>query len=202
MAKENSLLVQEAKESLNGKWGLAIGTYLVYMLIVGVVIFIFSFTPYVGDYAASIVTLLIGGPFALGIAIFALSISRNQDASLNQIFQGFNYFGKAFYLNLLIGIFTFLWMLLLIVPGIIKALSYSMAFFIFADDGAKAPMNVIYESKKMMYGYKGKLFCLYLRFFGLLLLCILTLGIGFLWLLPYMQVTMAKFYEDVKMRQE
>lgn len=50
----------------------------------------------------------------------------------------------------------------------------------------------------MMDGYKLKLFRLVLRFLGLGLLCILTLGIGFFWLIPYTQVCMAKFYDDVK----
>ena len=59
-------------------------------------------------------------------------------------------------------------------------------------------MDAIDKSKKMMDGYKWKYFCLVLRFLGWALLCILTLGIGFLWLIPYMQVSMAKFYDDVK----
>jgi uncharacterized membrane protein len=89
-------------------------------------------------------------------------------------------------------------MLLLIIPGIIAALSYSMTFFIIADDESIEPMEALKKSKKMMEGYKLKLFYLSIRFFGLALLCILTLGIGFLWLIPYTYVTMAKFYDDIK----
>jgi uncharacterized membrane protein len=95
-------------------------------------------------------------------------------------------------------LFILLWTLLLIIPGIIAAISYSMTFYILADDNSIGAMDAIDKSKKMMDGYKWKYFCLGLRFLGWALLCILTLGIGFLWLMPYMQVSMAKFYDDVK----
>lgn len=192
MATKNAELVKMAKESLKGKWGLAIGTCLVYMIILCAI----QFIPLLGGIAS----LIIGGPFMLGLIIFSLSLSRGQEAKFEQIFQGFNNFGTALGTYLLMALFVFLWSLLLIVPGIIAALSYAMAFYILADDNEKTvkAMEAIDKSKVIMYGYKWKLFCLGLRFFLLALLCILTLGIGFLWLMPYMQVSMAKFYEDVK----
>ena len=73
-----------------------------------------------------------------------------------------------------------------------------MTFYILADDNTIGAMEAINLSKKMMYGYKWKFFGLILRFFGLALLCILTLGIGFLWLIPYINITIAKFYDDIK----
>jgi len=148
--------------------------------------------------AGPIASLIITGPFALGLTIFSLSISRNQDTQMEQIFKGFENFGTALSTYLLMLLFTLLWMLLLIIPGIIASISYSMAFYILADDNTIKPMEAIDKSKMMMEGYKWKYFCLGLRFLGWALLCILTLGIGFLWLMPYMQVSMAKFYEDVK----
>jgi uncharacterized membrane protein len=190
MVTENAILMQQARESLKGKWGLVIGTFLVYMLIISAI----QIIPFVG----AIITLFIGGPFALGLAIFSLTISRNQEASLEQIFKGFNNFGTSLGAYLLMVLFVILWMLLLIVPGIIAALSYSMTFFIIADDSTIGPMDAIDKSKKMMYGYKWKYFCLNLRFLGWALLCILTLGIGLLWLIPYIQISLAKFYDDVK----
>jgi uncharacterized membrane protein len=190
MNTENVVLMQMARESLKGKWGLAIGTFVVYMLISVVL----QVIPVVGTIAP----LIISGPFALGLAVFSLSISRKQDAKLEQIFQGFNNFGTALGAYLLMILFTFLWMLLLIIPGIIAAISYSMTFYILADDNSIGAMDAINKSKKMMDGYKWKYFCLGLRFLGWALLCILTLGIGFLWLMPYMRVSMAKFYDDVK----
>jgi uncharacterized membrane protein len=190
MKTENVVLMQMARESLKGKWGLAIGTFLLYMLISVVL----QMIPILGIIASLVIT----GPFALGLTYFTLSISRNQDAKLEQIFQGFNNFGTALGAYLLMALFIILWTLLLIVPGIIAAISYSMTFYIIADDNSIGAMDAIDKSKKMMYGYKWKYFCLCLRFLGWALLCILTLGIGFLWLMPYMQVSMAKFYDDVK----
>ncbi|MEI2760118.1 MAG: DUF975 family protein [Bacteroidia bacterium] len=190
MKTENVVLMQMARESLKGKWGLAIGTFVVYLLISVVLQMITIVGP--------IASLIISGPFALGLAVFGLSISRNQDAKLEQIFQGFSNFGTALGAYLLIILFFLLWMILLIIPGIIAAISYSMTFYILADDNSIGAMDAIDKSKKMMDGYKWKYFCLCLRFLGWALLCILTLGIGLLWLMPYMQVTMAKFYDDVK----
>jgi uncharacterized membrane protein len=190
MKTENVVLMQMARESLKGKWGLAIGTFVVYMLVAAIL----QIIPIIGPIAS----LIISGPLALGLAIFSLSISRNQNAKLEQIFQGFSNFGTALGAYLLMILFIILWTLLLIIPGIIAAISYSMTFYILADDNSIGAMDAIDKSKKMMDGYKWKYFCLGLRFLGWALLCILTLGIGFLWLMPYMQVSMAKFYDDVK----
>ena len=193
MKTENLVLMQMARKSLKEKWGLAVGTFVVYMLIIGAIQATTEFFPLAG-----LLLLAISGPMALGIAIFSINISRNQDARLEQIFQGFNNFNTSLGAYLLMLLFTFLWTLLLIIPGIIAVLSYSMTFYILADDNSIGAMEAINKSKKMMNGYKWKYFCLGLRFIGWSLLCILTLGIGFLWLLPYMQVSMVKFYDDIK----
>ncbi|MFI5195811.1 MAG: DUF975 family protein [Chitinophagales bacterium] len=189
METENIVLMRMARKALKGKWGLAIGTFLVYTLIVSS----FSATQKTG-----IISLLIAGPMMLGAVMFSLSISRGKEARLEQIFDGFRFFSKALVTYLLMILFVILWMLLLIIPGIIAALSYSMAFYILADDKSLKPMEVLDRSKKMMDGYKWKLFYLCLRFFLLALLCILTLGISFLWLIPYVNITMAEFYDDIK----
>jgi len=193
MKTKNQVLMQMALGSLKGKWGIAIGAVVVYFLILGAIQGITRLSPFAG-----IISLIIAGPMALGIIIFFINISRNQNAKLEQIFQGFNRFGTSLGAYLLVLLFTFLWTLLLIIPGIIASLSYSMTFLILADDNSIGAMEAIDKSKKMMYGYKWKFFCLGLRFLGWALLCILTLGIGFLWLTPYMIVSMVKFYEDIK----
>ena len=193
MKTENVVLMRMARESLKGNWGLAIGTFVVYMIIISAIQGIAHHTPMVG-----LVSLIIGGPFALGISIFSLALSRNTEARLEQIFQGFNDFGNTLGTYLLMVLIIILWMLLLIIPGIIVAISYSMTFYIIADDRSLGGMEALNKSKKMMNGYKLKFFYLGLRFFLLALLCILTLGIGFLWLVPYMNVSIAKFYDDIK----
>ena len=95
-------------------------------------------------------------------------------------------------------IFVILWALLLIIPGIIAAISYSQTLFIMVDDPNIGPMEAIDKSKAMMDGYKMKYFTLSLRILGLGLLCILTLGIGFFFLMPYAEVLYAAFYSDLK----
>lgn len=191
MKTENYVLMEMARESLRGKWGIAVGTYLVYVIIVGIL----SEIPVIG----TIGTILVSSPLLLGYVIFSLSISRNEDAKFKQLFDGFNNFGKAFVTGLLVGLFTMLWTLLLIIPGIIATYSYAMTFYILADDSSIGAMEAISRSKKMMDGNKWNLFCLGCRFIGWGLLCILTLGIGLLWLLPYIQISTTKFYDDIKL---
>jgi len=203
---ENVVLMRMAKESLRDKWALAIGTFLVYTLVVNGLQFNYSFysNMFGTNMFASmggLISLILGGPLTLGTAYFALAISRNQEARFEQLFKGFDNFGTALGAYLLIAIFTVLWMLLLIIPGIIAAISYAMTFYIIADDPSIQVMDAIDKSKKMMYGYKWKFFCLNLRFLGWAILCLLTFGIGFLWLIPYMEISFAKFYDDINGRQ-
>ena len=190
MVKENTELMAEARESLSGNWGLAIATFLVY----GIIISIFQVIPTVG----SVLALFIAGPMLVGVSMFSLSLSRGESARLEQIFEGFKNYGTVLGAYLLMVLFIFLWMLLLIIPGIIAAIAYSQTFYILAEDDAISSMDALKKSKEMMDGYKWKYFCLGLRFIGWALLCILTLGIGFLWLSPYIQISYAKFYEDIK----
>ncbi len=191
MTTKNSELMKMARESLKGNWGLAIGAFFVVYLIEGAI-------QSIPKGGGGILILLIGGPFILGMTMFSLSYSRHQEPRFEQIFEGFRDFARALIAYLLIVLYVFLWMLLLIVPGIIAALSYSMTFFIMVDDSSIKAADAIDKSKKIMKGYKGKLFGLYLRFIGWALLCILTLGIGFLWLIPYIHVSVAHFYDDIK----
>jgi uncharacterized membrane protein len=196
MNTDNVTLLRAARESLKGKWGLAILTFLIYTLLTAGPGSVESHGSI--PRLSSILILIIAGPLALGAAIFSLSISRGKEARLEQIFQGFNNFSTAFISYLLIILYVLLWALLLIIPGIIAALGYSMTFYILADDPLIKPQDALMKSKSMMNGYKLKLFYLGLRFFLLAILCILTLGIGFLWLIPYVHVTIAKFYDDIK----
>ncbi len=182
--------MQQAWAELSGKWGAAALATLIYLAITAGLQVIKIVGP--------IATLIIGGPMALGYITYMLSVSRKKETDIGQIFDGFKNFGTALAAYLLMALFVFLWMLLLIVPGIIAALAYSQTFFIIADDKDISPMDAIRKSTQMMYGYKWKLFCLGLRFIGWVLLSMLTLGILLLWVYPYMYVSFAKFYDDIK----
>jgi len=87
------------------------------------------------------------------------------------------------------------------VPGVIKSFSYSMAPFILADNPGMKPLKAITASKRMMKGYKWRFFCLQFSFIGWACLAVLSVGIGFLWLYPYVYVSMAEFYETLKRGQ-
>ncbi len=190
----NSALKEQAILSLENKWGASALTVLLFVIINGLAQNIPFFGPYL--------SLLISGPFSVGLAIYFMCISRGQESRFEQIFNGFRYFVTALGAYLLMTLFIILWTLLLVIPGIIAALSYSMTYFILVDNPEIGAYEALKESKKLMDGYKMKLFLLLLSFIGWSLLCILTLGIGFLWLIPYIQVTMVKFYDDLKVSKE
>lgn len=99
---------------------------------------------------------------------------------------------------LLMAAYVFLWTLLLIVPGVIKSLSYALTPFILHDNPELSANESIELSMEMMEGRKMDLFLLYLGFIGWAILCLFTCGIGFLWLEPYMYAATAAFYEDAK----
>ena len=182
----NRLRMVRARGSLRGKWGLAMGGAVIYVLValaVGVV-------PILG----AIVT----GAMSIGLARFALALARKAPAKISDIFSGFDRFGVGFGAYLLQGVFVMLWSLLLIVPGIIAALSYAVTYYVISEEPTIGPLEAITKSKHLMRGHKWELFCLGFRFVGWMLLCVLSLGIGFLWLIPYILVTMAHFFDDIK----
>jgi len=200
-----SELKQAAKDSLRGKWGIAIGICVVYFILIesmqlanffdfkhrfdGFALILF-FVLYLA-YCFSIPALIMGF-----IKVF-LRISRNQATSLMDLFDGFSIYWKAFGLHFTIGFYTLLWSLLLIIPGIIATISYSMAYYIMADNHNIEIMDAIKESKRITYGHKGDIFVLGLSFIGWGLLSCLTLGIGFLWLAPYIATTYSNLYNKL-----
>lgn len=182
----NRELTARARASLRGQWGPAIGLCLLLLL----ANMLASYLP--------MGSLVLSGPLSLGAVIFFLTIVRGGQARIKMLFSGFKNFGNALVAYLVMTIFVFLWLLLFIIPGIVAALAYAQTFYLLADDPSLDGLDAIRLSKRMMRGYKWKLFCLWLRFFGWALLCVLTFGIGLLWLWPYMAVSYAHFYEDLK----
>jgi uncharacterized membrane protein len=187
---ENKDLMAQAREALKGNWGLAIGANVIYCVIVLAV----QSIPKVGGG----IGIIVGAPMIVGVASFSLSLARKQEVKLVQIFDGIKKFWSCLGTYLLVMIFIILWTLLLIIPGIMAAYSYAMVYFILADNDSIGPLEAIAKSKEMMRGNRWKLFCLGLRFIGWAIVCLLTLGIGFLWLLPYLYVAGARFYDDIK----
>lgn len=186
---ENAEITRMARASLSGNWGLGIGAMLLATVLMGMA----------QGLLLGIGGLLTAGPFMIGFAFLFLNIARGRDREVGQIFEGFKNFGTALGAYILVGLFTFLWSLLLIIPGIIATFSYAMTYFILSDNPRLGPQEAISLSKEMMRGYKWQYFCLQFRFLGWILLSLfLTFGIGMLWVAPYMQTANAHFYEMVR----
>lgn len=190
MLTENCELRTAARKSLTNKWGMAVVSTLVYMVIAGGL----SGIPLVG----SLISLFVAIPMGWGITVMFLNSFRGGEIEVGQLFDGFKDYGRVLGTMLLSGIYTCLWSLLLIVPGIIKAYSYGMTSYILKDEPELKFNGAIEKSMAMMDGNKMKLFLLDLSFIGWALLSIITLGIGLLWLYPYMFSAHAAFYEDLK----
>lgn len=146
----------------------------------------------------SLISFILMGPITLGVAGYFLKLIRKEGPIIEDMFKGFRFFIKTFVLNLLIIIFTLLWTLLLIIPGIIAAFRYSMAYYIMMDNPALSAFEALNQSKLMMVGNKFQLLVLYFSFLGWFLLCLVTLGLAFLWVNPYFETAKANFYQDLK----
>lgn len=133
----------------------------------------------------------------VGLAAFFISLTDGIP-ELSRLFDGFNRFGRSFGTYFMYGLLLLLWSLLFVIPGIIKTYSYAMTFFILADDSDVGVLGAITRSREIMNGNKMKFWLLSWRFVGWSILCMLTAGIGFLWLIPYMQTSFAEFYKDIK----
>lgn len=187
--KANSEYRQEARTVLAGKWGIS----ALCVLIAGVISAAVSYIPVVGAIAALLLL-----PLNYGLAVLFLRNLRGERIEVGQLFDGFKDYVRIFCTLLLQTIYTFLWALLLIVPGIIKGYSYAMTSYILKDEPELQNNAAIEKSMKMMNGRKMDLFLLDLSFIGWAILACFTLGIGFLFLAPYMQSARAAFYEDLK----
>ena len=173
----------------SNSWMISLVVYLLVGLILGACS---SILPGIG-------AIIVTGPLYVGMAKYFLLLAREPaEAKLETSFSGFNDFGANLLIGLMSGLFVFLWSLLLIVPGIIKAYAYSMAFYIKNDNPTYDWKQCLDESQRMMTGNKGKLFLLDLSFIGWILLGALCCGIGTLWVSPYIESARANFYEDIK----
>lgn len=183
--KTNSQIRQETKALMKGNWGVAI--------LVGLIL---SMANNLGAAA-----LFVASPLMIGAAIMNLRLIReNRKLTFKDIGAGFKsqFYWKSVLVYLLVGIYTYLWSLLFIIPGIVKSLSYALAPYILADNPELTAGEAIDLSMKMMNGHKGQLFGMLLGFTALVMLSIILSYIPLIWLIPFYQVAMAKFYEEVK----
>ena len=202
-----------ALDALKGSWPESIVTAIVYFAIAAVctapsalqgngsdLLWVSPVLFVAASGSTILLSLLFLSPLQVGYYNTFKRLHREGDTGLvgNLFSQGFGNWGHIVLGQLLMGIFIFLWSLLLIVPGIIKASSYAMTPYILVDRPELSVRDAIRLSGRMMSGRKLDLFCLHLSFIGWMLLCILTLGIGILFLSPYMMTAQAAFYQDVR----
>lgn len=145
-----------------------------------------------------LVQFILGGVVKLGYCRFLLKNHDGEEGEVSDLFSRFEYFGDGFVLQLLTGLYTALWTLLFIIPGIVAAYKYAMAPFIMEEHPGMKASEAITASKEMMDGHKADLFVLDLSFLGWCILNIFTLGIGSLWLNPYMNASRAAFYRTLQ----
>lgn len=178
-----------AKEQMRGKfWMVAIATLIVYAI--------------TGASMPVFIGFIIMGPLMVGLAYYLLDFVENKNSKGDQyeiLFKGFtNNIATPIVAYIVSSIFIFLYTLLLIIPGIIKALAYSMVSFIIADDPSIDPMEALRKSEDMMRGHKMRLFYIHLSFIGWYILSAITFGILLIYVIPYQRLTITNFYIDLR----
>ena len=202
--KLNSELRKEAYTALNGHWGISVLATLIYIIAadaVGVGHIWPEGTHAIGHSTSLLWAIFFANVLAWGYIVFFLRIHRKEPVTIGQLFDGFEDYTRVLFTMFLQGLYTLLWTLLFIIPGIVKYYSYAMTAYILRDNAEMKYNGAIEQSMAMMEGNKFKLFLLDLSLIGWLVLSILTFGIGFLWLLPYRATAYAAFYEDLKTQQ-
>lgn len=153
-------------------------------------------------YVLNVLITIVLIPLNIGVAQNVLAWSRGEDVNKWKVlFGGFNsakLFFKQVGVVVLNTILCALWAILLVVPGIIKGLAYSMYPYVLRDEPELSVWQTLKKSEAIMKGYKGKLFLMYLSFVGWFILGAFTFGILYIWLTPYIMTSTVKFYDDVR----
>ena len=206
-----------ARQKLTGNWKTAVIVALIAWLLGGLLInasvggeitinekvytvpsaqnWVLKLIPFSG--LLGILRFVLGGPVQLGYVTHLLKQHDGEKTEINDLFCQFHRFGDGFCLMLLSILYVALWALLLIVPGIIAAFNYAMAPFIMSENENMTASEALRASKDLMKGHRWELFCLGFSFIGWDLVSILTLGIGALFLNPYMNTAYAAFYREI-----
>lgn len=220
-----------ARDSLRGRWAMAVITGLVAMIL-GAVIFqnysgeitsrinewsdgrwtvSFSWLPWIFRSVIelwlafiglifgilTIVRFVIGGATTLGYAAFNLDLVDGVDTSASVVFTQYYRLGAGFCMQLLRAIYVALWTLLFVIPGIVASYSYAMTPYILLENPGMGANEAIARSKDLMRGNRMRLFCLQFSFVGWYILSMFTLGIGLIWLRPYVEAAQAAFYREI-----
>lgn len=114
----------------------------------------------------SVLTSLVAMVLSAGFVLYCMAVRRGQRAEFLTLFDGFSFVGKVIGLNIVIGVFTFLWSLLFVIPGIIASYRYRFALYNLYENPGIGIMEALEMSKQQTVGYKSQLFVLDLTYFG------------------------------------
>ncbi len=186
-------------------WKMTLATIALYLLNGGISIYVNIATAINHDdpsttvgYSSSIITLLLI-PFTIAASGYYLNHIRGFNPEWKSLYkEGIDNYGSYLVTGVLVNVFTFLWSLLFVVPGIIKSLAYSQAKYVIHDNPRLKGKEAIEISKRMTNGFKGDLFSMYLSFIGWYILVGLTGGILSIYVTPYVETTAAMYYENLK----
>lgn len=206
--KSNQYYKNEALSALRGNWANALVATIIF---VALALFFSSndainsyyqrivINPFIG-YSLSFVSLFVLLPLAVGYSNSMRVLLETGDNRLtnNSFSLGFGNWLHVVWGMILSTIYIFLWTLLLIIPGLIKSYSYALTPYILIEHPEMSANEAIEESMRLMDGHKFDLFYLQLSFIGWAILSILSLGLGFFWLIPYQMTAQAAFYRDIK----
>ena len=191
----NSEIRNVTKEVLKGKYKNVMLPFLLAILLISLSqsldLYSYVYEAYGKTYMFTIgsIALFIQGPISIGLATYSLAIANQKDYSYNQIFTGFKYFFKALFLFLLFNISFLIGFIFLM---------FSQIFYIIADDPETGVIEAFKKSASLMKNNKLQLFGLGMRYFGLFILGVFTLGIWWLWLIPQAYVSFAIFYKELQ----
>lgn len=186
-------------------WKMTLATIAIYLISGGISIYVNIATVINRDdpsttvgYSSSVITLLLI-PFTIAASGYYLNHIRGFNPEWKSLYkEGIDNYGSYLVTGVLVNVFTVLWSLLFVVPGIIKALAYSQANYVIHDNPRLKGKEAIEISKRMTNGFKGDLFSMYLSFIGWYILVGLTGGILSIYVTPYVETTAAMYYENLK----
>lgn len=193
-----------SKQQLKGNWWTAIGV----ILIIAIITIFMDFLSAKFDEGVwapillSIVTFLIVSPLGLGQSIFFLKLAKNKDVKCTDVFLGYKNFLKVIGVSILIGIITFIGLIVFIIPGIILSIMYSQVYYILAENTEIGIVECLKKSRIMMQGRKWDYFVLMLSFILWGILTTVTCGIAGLYVIPYYEATITNFYLDINNKTE
>lgn len=192
-------LKSRAKIQLNSNLWICIGVTLFFILLSGLESFLNVKYPDTSVYTGyNIFIILTSGAFSIGLCRFLINVANKYNPRFKDLFSGFNIYLKTLGLYILMGIIITIGMILLIIPGIIATYGLSLAPYILAEDNNKGIIEVLRESWTMMRGHKFEYFVLEISFILWHLLGIITFGLAYIWIIPYINLTQANYYLELK----